>query len=1109
MVETKNYILEIQEQSLSEIDANEKLLRLKKILERLCKEITQDEPIQFSTLFSRLVFLAQKYRLPKRLEWQLQHLRVSANAVRKKQKQIDHSYYKTAEQAVYDFIGSVSGQSSSVAESEIPLQNQALDEKYLRLYVQTIDREKKLIHCVSENSPGADIIVKYGVDPDNKAFDSCITRFWEGAQINIVDYQINKNGYLIPKLLVLEPDYLIDASSIAECFQDYYITPLLYFRNKFETIENRSYLLLGNLANFFLDELVYADNPEDVSFDEVFFRSFKASPFEYTSCKDLTDADDFRDFIKNARDQFKNIKRVIAGDFPRRGIHVKKCTLEPSFFSEKYGFQGRLDLLQAERNNYKIIELKSGKLPYPCYNAGVISLNHEVQTGVYRFMVESVFDADARNIEAAILYSSGNNEGENLRFVAEFQQLEKEIINLRNLIVANEYALMQGDLSTVEKMFEDLFATTDFAKPSARFYTDKMENFKQILRQCTPLELKYFYRFISFVSRELFLQKIGDIEYESPAGTASLWNSDFTERAEALDVLYDLSIENIDDSGNDMFVVFKRNHSENDIVNFREGEICIVYPRNDEKDNVLNKQILKASLVAIQKDFVQVRFRYKQRNRDFFNDNIYWAIEHDRLDSSVNGMFKSLFSFLQAPKEKRDLLLGLKAPQFDEISSASEYPESIIQKALAANVYFLIVGPPGTGKTSIFARKLVEEIYADKTKNMLVLAYTNRAVDELCEAIHAAFGCVGQACDKYIRIGTELSCDEQFRNRLLQNISEKAENREAIRNEIEKTRIFVSTVASINGKLKLLELKKFDVAIIDEASQILEPQIIGLLPKFEKFIMIGDHNQLSTIVLQKRLFSRVREPELNKIGIVDCRDSLFERLLRNCVKNNWKNATAQLTYQGRMHVEIAAFPGKYFYSDQLFPVKDWQTENLKLLFAKDNSLFDEKITNNRITFFSTENLAGNLKSTKTNEYEADTIISITESIVETYKRNKLSFSGREIGIIAPYRNQIALIRHKLQETDIPDQENIMIDTVERFQGSQRNIMLISFCVNKAYQLNFLCNMDAEGKVDRKLNVALTRARKQMFLVGNARILEKHPVYANLLEFLKNKKIILK
>ena len=1106
MTETTTYLTEIQELSASQLAVNDKMLQLKRILERLCKEATRDEVVQFPNLFSRLVFVAQKYKLPKQLEWKLQNFRVKTGEILKNATaQFDETEYFKAERAVLNLCNAVSGGAVSLDPGIVaePLEKPA---SHLRVQIVSIHKKDKLITCVAENSPGTEIIVKCGVKPDNAAFDESVERFWEGAQLNIIDFSTDKKGRLIPKYIVLEPDYLIDASAIAECFQDYAVSPLHYFRNKFEEKENRSYLLLGNLANFFLDELVFAENPHEVSFDKVFLQSFKQSPFEYTSCEDLHSEEGFRAFMAKAKSQFNNIRRVITEDFPRRGIDVHHCTLEPSFFSEKFGFQGRLDLLHLSPTMH-IVELKSGRLPYPPQDFGKIALNHEVQTAVYRLMIQSVFGKDARKIDAAILYSSGNFAGENLRFAAVYQELEKRIINVRNLIVANEYALAHGTAETVQEMFAQLFESINTTERLPKFFVEKIEKFRHVLSQCSEVELTYFYRYIRFISKELYLQKIGDIAYETPTGVASLWNSDFWERAEALDVVYNLSIAEIDNEGNDMSILFARNEGDNSIVNFREGEICIVYPREKNTDTVLNRQILKGSIVKITKDSVKVRFRYKQKNKTFFSEHSLWAIEHDTLDSSYNSMYKSLFSFLNASQQKRDLLLGLQEPtSFCTQKTESGYPENIIEKAFSAEDYFLIVGPPGTGKTSIFARRLIEKYYAQSYTNILVLAYTNRAVDELCDAINAAFGCTNGACDAYIRVGTELSCAAPYRHRLLQRISENAENREALRNEIAGTRIFVSTLASINGRLELFALKHFHVAIIDEASQILEPQIIGLLPRFDKFVMIGDHNQLSTIVLQKQLSSQISDEALSEIGITDCRDSLFERLLRQCIQNGWVQAFSQLNKQGRMHVDIAAFPATYFYDENLFPALAWQSEKWNTHYPS-HDVFHHCVANKRMAFFSTEKTFRFTPSNKINETEADIIVRVAQAIKNVYEANNKPFGSDTIGIIAPYRNQIALIRHKLAQVRFPDAEKMMIDTVERFQGSQREVIIVSFCVNKPYQMDFLCNLSHDGKVDRKLNVALTRARQQLFLVGNRRILQKHPIYATLLEFLKEEVVV--
>ncbi len=1133
MINTDNYCEEIREIAQSNLSVTQKSIQLKQLLERFCKETTKREVMQFPNLFSRIVFVAQKYDLTKQAEWQLQNLRVKVAEHYKQNIEISQKTFKQAERAILDMCALIANANSendisddsvfnaSVVNDSFIEANQGNLSKHtsatfdtgnaLRVQILSIDREKFIIVCVVEKSPGVQLSVKYNVSPHNDAFNESVSHFKEGAQLNLIDYTTDKDGFVVPNIFVLEPDYLIDASAIANCFTNYSVSHLNYFMNKFEIVENRSYLLLGNLANYFLDELIFADNPEGLAFNDVFLQSFKQSPFEYATCEDIMDADDFRAFMTKAKEQFINIKRVITDDFPRQTIDPKKSTLEPSFFSEKYGFQGRLDLLQTADNDtsFKIVELKSGRLPFPSNHVGKVSLSHEVQTAVYRLMIESVYNQPSRNIDAAILYSAGNYKGENLRFAAVFQKLEKEILNIRNLIVSNEYSITQGTVADVETQFKSLRLLTNTTGRIPDFFVQKIKKIEDTLAQCTDVERTYFFRFVQFISKELYLQKIGDIAHESPVGVAALWNSQFSERAEALDLLYDLTIASIDDLGNDMKIFFTRTTQQNDLVNFREGDICIVYPRDSENDNVLNNQILKGVISSITSEVVEVRFRYKQRNQQHFADHTHWAIEHDTLDSSYNSMYKSLFSFLLASREKRSLLLGITPPSSNEIDLDNfvSYTDRVIEKAFVAENYFLIVGPPGTGKTSIFARRLIERYYADKSKNILVLAYTNRAVNELCEAVNAAFGNENGDCDKYIRVGTELSCGEPYRHRLLQNISEKATNRDSLLQEIKSTRIFISTLSSINGRQELFNLKNFDVAIIDEASQILEPQLIGVLSKVEKFILIGDHNQLATIVLQNKFSSNIQEQSLIDLGITDCRDSFFERLLQTCKTNGWSHAYAQLINQGRMHQDISAFPAKFFYDDNLFPIMDWQSSPLNLIDAGSN-VIDSWITNNRLLFFSTENYAAHNGSNKINHGEAEAIVRLVTSIKRVYEQSNKAFCASGVGIIAPYRNQIALIKQKLAEANIQDHDQISVDTVERYQGSQRDIILISFCVNKAYQLDFLCNLNKEGSVDRKLNVALTRAREQLFMVGNSNILRRHPIYATLLDFVKDKMIVL-
>ena len=141
-------------------------------------------------------------------------------------------------------------------------------------------------------------------------------------------------------------------------------------------------------------------------------------------------------------------------------------------------------------------------------------------------------------------------------------------------------------------------------------------------------------------------------------------------------------------------------------------------------------------------------------------------------------------------------------------------------------------------------------------------------------------------------------------------------------------------------------------------------------------------------------------------------------------------------------------------------------------------------------------------SAKVNHSEARIVARIAADVYQQYGG---TFDGmRTLGIITPYRSQIALIRKEIVKMGIPELNSILVDTVERFQGSERDVIIYSFCVNYPYQLRFLSNLTEENGVfiDRKLNVALTRARKQMFITGVPRLLEQNPIYDSLIKLIK-------
>ena len=544
------------------------------------------------------------------------------------------------------------------------------------------------------------------------------------------------------------------------------------------------------------------------------------------------------------------------------------------------------------------------------------------------------------------------------------------------------------------------------------------------------------------------------------------------------------------------------NDIQNVLPNFRQGDAIILYERNCGTDNVTNKMVFKGNIEHLTDHEISIRLRATQQNPSVLPADSLYAIEHDTMDTTFRSMYQGLYAYLSATQERRDLLLAQRPPKFDEsldslVSQAKDDFTRVALKAQAAQDYFLLIGPPGTGKTSCALKKMVETFHADKGVQILLLSYTNRAVDEICKSLAS----IRPAVD-FIRVGSELSCDETYRTHLIENELASCNRRSEVYERIRSCRIIVGTVATISGKPELFRLKHFNVAIIDEATQILEPQLLGILcargeeggNAIDKFILIGDHKQLPAVVLQSSEQSAIYEESLMSIGLTNLKDSLFERLYRNCTARQ-SSLTSHPSYdmlcrQGRMHPEVALFANRAFYGGRLISV------------GLPHQLEDSD-TVCRLAFYpSIPEKTGT--STKINHSEARIVADLVARI---YEDCRIDFDeARTLGIITPYRSQIALIKKEIAALGIPALNRIMVDTVERFQGSERDVIIYSCCINSYFQLKFVSNLTEEDGtlIDRKLNVALTRARKQMFVTGVPKYLKSNPLYESLLNLMEYK-----
>lgn len=1104
----------------------DKYPKMRSLLERVCKNLTANENIQFSNLFSRLNYVCEKTNLDRSKTFQINTLRINANKVL-------HSDFKPSNE---DYLQNLKALCNAIShfyavkipesiDSILPKNNtyrpkQRQEKKHDRIRVEVSSTDQHFIYGFDEENPTEDPIkIKHHVSGINDSFNETITRLWKGCQLNLIDVTIDETGAYLPDLIILEPDYLVDISSLAECMKEYGKHPLNYIQSKLEPLKNTKHILLGNIANLFLDEFVNEKPLDPVIYNHSIKKAFKSAPFEFSTCEELDS-----NFFQDTQTQFQNIKNVVNNVFPAKHIDREKAILEPSFICEHLGVQGRLDFLQLGSTDALkfVIELKSGKAPFPETNFELIGLNHRSQAFIYQIIIQKILGIPFKNLSTFILYSKYTDNAANLRLSTPYMAAIKEILNIRNLIIANEKEIATDSTDTKSKnIIKDISPANLITNTNLRqnfldnFIIPQINNFKACFLNSKPLELEYFHSFYAFVTKEHYISKAGDVESNSAKGISSLWLSSIEEKYEAGEILTDLSIVENQSETEDPIIKLKIPKYEHSwLPNFRQGDIVILYERNSEKDNVTNKQIFKGSLSDLRTDEISIRLRFKQRNQSVLPKTSKYAIEHDFLDSSYNTMYRGLYSFLNANQDRKDLLLCQRQPTRDLTQSLKNHQPSpeisdIILKAKQAKDYFLLVGPPGTGKTSIALRSMVEEFYSDSDNNILLLSYTNRAVDEICDALNKM-----KDNPNYIRIGSELSCDIKHRKRLLEHVITNCENRIQVKQEIEKYRIFVGTVASVSNKSELFKLKNFQIAIIDEASQILEPSILGILcakgatggNAIGKFILIGDHKQLPAVVLQSEANSKVKNGLLQQVGLTDRRNSLFERLYYNHRGNKQSGFWAMLHEQWRMHPDISLFPNYSFYNKELIDGSATHQTEDKLNFKEAKTNIQRLIANKRISFIQSENHKLD-KTSKTNIYEAKIVSELVKSIYELYQSSGIQFSANEIiGVITPYRNQIALIKKEIYELNIPELNSISVDTVERYQGSQRDIIIYSFCVNQFHQLDFLSNSieDNGQTIDRKLNVAITRARKQLFIIGNPTILSNNLTYYRFIEFIRSK-----
>ena len=1004
---------------------------------------------------------------------------------------------------------------------------QIANYRYIRCIVRAWDEQTIQVAVINQDSSEELLTVDYMNTAEYVDFSYLRSLLREGMQLNLLDCTVTRKK-VIPRLIVVEPDYLVDISSIANCFESYGHHPLLFTVKRMGERPNNKHIVLGNFAGSALDDII--NHPTDYTIKDTFRSNFREKALDFATCPDFNAVE----FKQAAEQQVANIQEIVNELF--QSFEREKAILEPSFVCERLGLQGRIDLMTTDLK--LLVEQKSGKnifieRQYKNPHGSLHVEKHYVQLLLYYGILQYNFQLNPKDAHIELMYSKYPLPN-GLLEVEPQQKLIREAMKFRNQAVATEYWMAENGFHRLLPLLTPQVLNVEKQNDAfyQRYLLPQLTEVLAPLHQLSELERAYFTRMMTFVIKEQLVSKVGAQEGVGNSN-ADLWNMPLAEKKDTGNIYTGLTITDKSCSssfnGYDTITLNVPQQGIDFLPNFRRGDMVYLYAyKKNEEPDVRKSILFKGSLQEIHTSSIVVHLNDGQQNPNLIAGECF-ALEHAGSDIGGTSAIRSLYTFITSDVEQRQLLLGQRAPRADKslVLSRSYHPDydEIILKAKQAQDYFLLIGPPGTGKTSQALQYLVLEQLAEKPKvqstkpndqspkvngqsSILLLAYTNRAVDEICNMLSE------HELD-YIRIGNEYSCDPKYSDHLLQEVLDENTTLNSIKSTLSEARIIVATTSTMNSRSALFNIKHFDLVIIDEASQILEPNIVGILTArqeegraIDRFILVGDHKQQPAVVQQQGEADVENTASvLENIHLSSCANSLFERLILTERTAGRTDFIGTLHKQGRMHPDIADFANRKFYAkEQLECVPLAHQLETELSYNEESEdALDNMLKAHRMIFIPSMPCKQLNISEKVNTDEARIIADLLRRL---YRQMSKDFDPQKsVGVIVPYRNQIAMIRKEIERLEIPALEDISIDTVERYQGSQRDVILYSFTIQSRYQLDFLTanTFYEEGQpIDRKLNVAITRARKQLILTGNESTLRQNQLFAELIDYIKEK-----
>ncbi len=820
-----------------------------------------------------------------------------------------------------------------------------------------------------------------------------------------VDKKTTEDGFYYSAgrktIVVINPDILLNATSInsvSYCPRSYYLNEIVG-----DTVSPYIATRGSIIHNCLSASIVTSTKPSDNLSDTIEDFSLK---FEYLGYSKEDVHQDLREMAKSLDPFVSNL--------------IGESLTEILFLSPLLGVRGRIDLLHENQ----IFELKTAKVS----EDDELRFSDLLQVTVYQYGLSN--DINLSKQENGTVIYVGTNEA-----------VQKTADPNWGLL---RYAMQQRNLAYLishQGLIPKLLPESQHKKCrrcSVRHFCFLVCAGLEQERRCStcphnelctqkslPDSYKdYFNRFTRWIRLE---------RNETAENLSNLWKLSVDQRVTKGKTISDLNLESdFTELGITRLLFSCKNQSE-----IREGDIVILSKGDILKDNIGTGIVSRISNSSIE---IETRSPIDSAS----------VVDLYSIDVGFRRQQRGLFNILFKRNNFRALIVEGEAPNIvqekGEFIVSNSVQNQAVEKILGTDNYCLIQGPAGTGKTHVIAKTAI--FLAERSEKVLLTAFTNRAVDNICNYL------IQNNFHNFIRLGATHSIQKEIEDYTLNSFKEK--NKDKPTSEIlEQIPIIVATTSTISNPV--FEKLGIQTIIIDEASQMTEPTVVSALMEGNRFVLVGDHKQLPPVV---------QSLQAQKEGMSE---SMFERFAQT-----FPDSVHLLTDQFRMNDRIIEYSNDRFYEGKLKAfdnkVSKQNLNDLKnfignFLELDDSIIYDPDFP---LVFVPIKGIFQPDK--KLNKAEAEKVAQIASRFL------KLGLSTNQIGVICPYRGQVGEIRRNLTH-------KATVDTVDRFQGSDREVIILS-----------LTETQSKGKKgfadQRRLNVALTRAKKKLVVVGDPNILEE-------------------